>query len=217
MLSLTKVAGGTSPRRCKAASGKIEVCADSYGNNGWLGLAQIWISGGHITKAVAKMNDFYFNFATYNTPAWRQLVMCQEIGHDFGLGHQETEPATSCMGSGQQPNWHDYDQLATIYVHLDEDSSDDGGDTKPCRGGPKKCRGRPKKCGGGPKKCGGARAQPPPTAFDMELPNSGQWGRAIAVSRDGGQSVFVQDFGNGYQGYTHVTWTLEIAETLRQR
>ena len=51
----------------------------------------------------------------------------------------------------------------------------------------------------------------------MELPNSGQWGRAIAVSRDGGQSVFVQDFGNGYRVYTHITWTPEIAETLRRR
>ena len=51
----------------------------------------------------------------------------------------------------------------------------------------------------------------------MELPNSGQWGRAIAVSRDGGQSVFVQDFGNGYKVYTHVTWTLEVAATLAAR
>jgi hypothetical protein len=36
----------------------------------------------------------------------------------------------------------------------------------------------------------------------------------IAVSRDGGQSVFVQDFGNGYHVYTHVTWTLDVAERL---
>ena len=59
--------------------------------------------------------------------------------------------------------------------------------------------------------------QPPPPAFDMELRNSGQWGRAIAISRDGGQAVFVQDFGNGYRVYTHVTWTLEVAETLAAR
>ena len=51
----------------------------------------------------------------------------------------------------------------------------------------------------------------------MELPNSGQLGRAIAVSRDGGQSVFVQDFGNGYRVYTYGTWTPEVAETLRRR
>ena len=75
-----------------------------------------------------------------------------------------------------------------------------GGGEKPCNPKSPKCQG----------------AQPPP-AFDMELPNSGQWGRAIAVSRDGGQSVFVQDFGNGYRVYTHVTWTPEVAETLRRR
>ena len=88
-LALTAVPGGTSPRRCRAASGTIEVCADSYGNNGWLGLAQIWVSGDHIAKAIAKMNDYYFGWATYDTPAWRQFVMCQEIGHDWGLGHQD--------------------------------------------------------------------------------------------------------------------------------
>ena len=37
--------GWTSSRRCKASNGGIEVCADSYGSNGWLGLAQIWLDG----------------------------------------------------------------------------------------------------------------------------------------------------------------------------
>ena len=36
-------------------------------------------------------------------------------------------------------------------------------------------------------------------------------------SRDGGQSTFVQDFGNGYRVYTYVTWTLEVAEQIRGR
>ncbi len=51
----------------------------------------------------------------------------------------------------------------------------------------------------------------------MELPTAGQWGRAIAISADGGQSVFVRDFGNGYRVFTHVTWTLEVAERLAAR
>ncbi len=219
VLSLTAVPGGTSPRRCKAASGTIEVCADSYGNNGWLGIAQIWVSGNHIAKAIAKMNDYYFGFATYNTPAWRQFVMCQEIGHDWGLSHQDANfynwNLGSCMDytndpdgtiysqlDNQHPNQHDYDQLDLIYELLDsapepEPEADSG---KPCRGGPKKC---------------GARGAPP--AFDMELADIGQWGRLIGTSRDGGQSMFVQDFGNGSSVYTHVTWTLEIAERLAVR
>ncbi|MCH7750509.1 MAG: hypothetical protein IH939_20710 [Acidobacteria bacterium] len=212
MLDLTAVTGETSPRRCKAANGKIEVCADKYGNNGWLGLAQIWISGDHITKATAKMNDYYFTTAPYNvkydTPAWRALVMCQEIGHDFGLGHRDVDfnntNVGSCMDytgspeSNKHPNAHDYEELESIYKHLDA-PADDGGSSKACKG--RKCKG----------------SKTPPPAFDMELPNSGQWGRAIAVSRDGGQSVFVQDFGNGYKVYTHVTWTLEVAATLARR
>jgi hypothetical protein len=46
----------------------------------------------------------------------------------------------------------------------------------------------------------------------MELPGIGQWGRLLSVSRDGGQAVFIQDFGRGFRVYTHVTWTLEVAE-----
>ena len=220
-LALTAVPGGTSPRRCRAASGTIEVCADSYGNNGWLGLAQIWVSGDHIAKAIAKMNDYYFGWATYDTPAWRQFVMCQEIGHDWGLGHQDGNfyngNLGTCMdytndparddgyGDNLGPDSHDYDQLDLIYAHEDgapapepEPEADSG--NKPCRGGPKKC---------------GARGAPP--AFEMELADIGQWGRLIGTSRDGGQSVFVQDFGNGSRVFTHVTWTLEIAEGLAVR
>jgi len=29
--------------------------------------------------------------------------------------------------------------------------------------------------------------------------------------------VFSQDFGGGFRVYTHVTWTLEVAEDLAQR
>ena len=89
VLDLQKVAGGTNPRRCRPTAGRIEVCNAAYGFNGWLGPAQIWISGGHITQAVAKMNDTYFNTSTYNKSEWRQLVMCQEVAHDFGLDHQD--------------------------------------------------------------------------------------------------------------------------------
>ena len=46
-------------------SGTTQVCNSSYGNNGWLGLASINLTGGtHITQGSAKMNDTYFNTAT---------------------------------------------------------------------------------------------------------------------------------------------------------
>src|SRR5262245_58795166 len=40
------VAGGTRPRNCRPTSGRVEVCNAGYGNTGWLGVAQIWITGG---------------------------------------------------------------------------------------------------------------------------------------------------------------------------
>ena len=97
---LDLVDGGTSSSSgCNPANGTIEVCAADYGPNNWLGLAQIWTRGPHIRRALAKMNDYYFKMAYYDTPAWRALVMCQEIGHDFGLDHQDTNFYNINLGS----------------------------------------------------------------------------------------------------------------------
>jgi hypothetical protein len=126
----------SQPKRCTSATGKIEVCNTTYGNNGWLGIAGISLSGGHIVKGYTKLNDTYFNTTKYNTPAWRRMVTCQEIGHDYGLGHVNetfTDPNTgSCMDytndpsgtagtngnlSNEYPNSHDYSMLESIYSH----------------------------------------------------------------------------------------------------
>jgi hypothetical protein len=128
-LNATVVAGTTRSKPCKATSGRVEVCAAAYGNNGWLGLAQIWItSGGHIVKGVTKMNDTYYALPKYDTPVWRAMVVCQEVGHTFGLDHQDESGADfhTCMdyadnpdADNTHPNTHDYEQLASIYAHLD--------------------------------------------------------------------------------------------------
>jgi hypothetical protein len=136
VLDLQKVAGGTNPRRCRPTAGRIEVCNAAYGFNGWLGIAQIWINGLHITQATTKVNDSYFNTSTYNKPEWRRLVMCQEIAHDFGLDHQDVNFSNpnlgSCMDytndpdgppSNEHPNQHDFDMLEQIYAHLDSTST----------------------------------------------------------------------------------------------
>src|SRR5215213_6566000 len=57
ILRLQRVDGRSTSKRCAATTGQIEVCADRYGFNGWLGIAQIWISGGsHITQGTVKLN-----------------------------------------------------------------------------------------------------------------------------------------------------------------
>ena len=200
VLNLTKEAGliGSSDRkRCKPIAGKIRACNQTYGKNGWLGLAQIWASGSHITQATTKVNDTYFNTATYNTPAWKRLVMCQEIAHDFGLAHQNegfgAPNLGSCMDytndpdgggaygpSNEHPNQHDYDQLVTIYTHLD--SSTTIGQLVG-------------------KAFGLARAD--------EVQNDEEWGEAVGHDASGRANEFVKYTGNGNRVVTHVFWVLE--------
>jgi hypothetical protein len=129
VLNTVVTAGAANPKNCRATRGRVEVCNSKYGNNGWLGVAQIWASGDHITQGTVKLNDTYFNTPTYNTEPWRQLVVCQEVGHTFGLDHQDENfnnanlgtcmDYTSDPSSNQHPNAHDYDELDTIYSHLD--------------------------------------------------------------------------------------------------
>jgi hypothetical protein len=134
VMDTTVVAGGAKPRNCRPTSGRVEVCNASYGNTGWLGIAQIWITGGvHITQGTVKNNDYYFGNSTYqyNNTAEMLHVICQEIGHTFGLAHQDESGISlnTCMDyyhntsasdtKSTHPNQHDYDELATIYAHLD--------------------------------------------------------------------------------------------------
>lgn len=189
----TFITTGSGGRNCKAKSGRVEVCNGKYGNNGWLGLATIWISGSHITQGTVKVNDTYFNTPTYNTPAWRQLVMCQEIAHTFGLDHQDENfgnaNLNSCMDytnspeSNQHPNQHDFDQLELIYAHLDSVTtvgtlSDGGG-------------------GSGRGKGNGATS-------DSNDPSA--WGTEIHRSADGRSSIFEEKLSTGKRVLRHVFW-----------
>ena len=120
---------GVEDKRCRPAVGKVKSCNGNYGQNGWLGLAQIWVSGGHISQGTAKMNDSYLSTAPY-TETNRQHVICQEIGHTWGLGHQSESGAdlNTCMDystalDNPKPNSHDFEQLALIYRHLDSSTT----------------------------------------------------------------------------------------------
>lgn len=195
VLNTTVVAGGTTGRRCRATSGRAEVCNAAYGNNGWLGLASISISGSHITQGTVKVNDSYYNTAKYNTPAWRASVMCQEIGHIFGLGHNDEDFNTTtgtCMDysntpdANQRPNQHDYDMLASIYAHLDSTTT--------------------------------IKSPPPPAMNQIDMDGEGQWGRLVRGGRATGTSVYEQDWGGGHKTLTVVTWTEEARQAAaRQR
>lgn len=192
VLNLTKVAGGANPKNCRPTSGRIEVCNSTYGNNGWLGIAQIWLSSGHISQAITKVNDTYYNTPQYNTTAWRNLVMCQEVGHDLGLDHQDEAfdnpnlgtcmDYTSDPSTNQHPNQHDYQMLESIYAHLDSFNS------------------------------WKLAASMPEAMREIEFDDIGQWGKLVSVSKNGRSTTFEADFGGGHKVVTHVTWTFDVRD-----
>ncbi|MDQ3982634.1 MAG: hypothetical protein M3271_08150, partial [Actinomycetota bacterium] len=142
VIELTTVQGPDSlvdRTACLPISGKVRVCNAKYADPTWLGLATVWLDGDHIVQATAQVNDTWFDIEPYNDPFAKRHVLCQEIGHDFGLDHTYTEP--TCMDDRNglfdpafvSPGPHDYEQLDAIYAHLD--GASDGG-RKP-KGGPK--------------------------------------------------------------------------------
>ena len=186
VLDTTVVAGSTRPKNCRPTAGRVEVCNAAYGNTGWLGIASISVTGGtHITQGTVKLNDTYFNTAQYNTPAWRNLVTCQEVGHTFGLAHQDENFNNANLGTcmdytndpstNQHPNQHDYDQLVSIYSHTDSTTT--------------------------------VGAALPSGASAASAGNDERsWGRLVEGSRAEGHSTHVRELGNGNLIVTTVTW-----------
>ena len=185
----------SSTKRCTSASGVVEVCNNTYGNNGWLGIAGISVSGGHITKGYVKLNDTYFNTPQYNTSAWRALVTCQEVGHTIGLDHQDENFNNANLGtcmdytndpsSNQHPNTHDYDELKIIYQHLDSTTT--------------------------VANIWDIAAQSVGSFRGGELVAAGQWGTAIGFDAEGRANLFAMTVGHDENGddvveYTHVVW-----------
>jgi hypothetical protein len=194
------VTGGTTSQTCKMVAGTTQVCNATYGANGWLGLASINISGDHITQGTAKMNDTYFNTATYNNVNEREHVMCQEVAHTFGLAHQSEDGSSqnSCMdyfsntganaGStvSTKPNSHDFSMLNSIYAHLDSTT------TVAATPGP----------------VGSAAAG----GVDVDITDDpASWGALMKQSASGRSSTYHRQNQDGSETLTHVYWTNEAA------
>ena len=200
-----QVVAGANNANCDPTSGRVEVCNGDYGNNGWLGIASIWVTrcrSGHIVQGVVKVNDTYFNTSQYDTQAWRNFVMCQEVGHTFGLGHQDEDFNNANLGTcmdytsdpdgtlfgqldNQRPNQHDYYMMTEIYAHLN--STDD--DSKPKKGNN-----------------GGGKGKPSRAGANIDLNDPSSWGQAIKQDAQGNNSLFQRNLGNGQVLITHVIW-----------
>ena len=197
VLTLTIAAGGNSSSTrssCPVATGAVRVCNYTYGSTGWLGLASINVVSGsttHIAWGTAKMNDTYFASGYPNTE--KRHVMCQEVGHDFGLGHTSENGSSqnTCMDyysntsatdwQSTGPNQHDFDQLLTQHHFV-------------------------------------ARPVNPGTVVpQIPLPDGGelnevaQWGTALDFDSQGRGVIFARDLGTDTDGnehtiFTHVYW-----------
>jgi hypothetical protein len=192
----------SSARNCTSASGRIEVCNAKYGTTGWLSITSMSVSGDHITKVSTKLNDTYFNAAPYNAPAWRQYIVCRELGRSLGLGYQDTTANNANLGScmdttddpdggagggspadpsNEHPNAHDYEELALIYAHLD------AADTYSLLFD------------------GTADALRRPSTAEEILAGADQWGVPIAFDAEGRPTLFLLTLGHDRR-LTHVQW-----------
>ena len=198
------VVAGTSAD-CDPTLGQVEVCNAEYGENNWLGIAQIWVyrgKDGHIAQGVVKVNDTYFNWPEYSSSAWRNFVMCQEVGHTFGLDHQDEDFTNANLGTcmdytndpdgsvfgqsnNEHPNLHDYEMLEAIYAHVNSTSGGSGGGS-----------------GNG----GGNGKKPAGVGADIDLNNPSEWGQAIRQDAAGNNSLYKRNLGNGFDLITHVIW-----------
>ena len=210
-LSLSTRSVTVDPKKCSPIAGQVLVCNAAYGRRGWLGIASIWLTNGHISQATTKLNDSYHDHAPYNQAAWRSLVACQEIGHDWGLDHQDETFANRNLGtcmdytnapaggvyngfdygpSNEHPNAHDYDELNIIYNH------DDGYTSATTA------------TNFGIRQVGRAVPQTPPSQPTGNSP--AEWGRAIHKDGLGRPDVFLQEFGDGQKAITHVFWAPDV-------
>jgi len=129
VINTSIIPGTVDVQTCPPAAGTVEVCNAKYGENGWLGMANVWFDDvGQITQATVTFNDTYFDKPDYSGADWRMYVACHEVGHVLGLNHRDETFSNPNLGScldytndpgafpaNTHPDAFDYEVLETIY------------------------------------------------------------------------------------------------------
>ena len=150
-----------------------------------------------------KLNDSYHDSRAYNQRL-RDLVMCQEVGHVFGLDQLRTRISTTAIWA-----------RAWITRATRTEIPQTGLPTRTIT----RCSWTSTATPMERAAAAGAKVPPgsvlvsnrrPPGHRRVGPRRRGQWGSLISTSRDGGQSEFVLDFGNGHRVHTHraLNWVL---------
>jgi hypothetical protein len=194
------VPGGSKSGKCQPTKGRVEVCNSSLGGS-TLGKASIWTTGNHITQATVQVNDYLlYGPFRFNTEAWRQYVICQEIGHTLGLDHEDEDTLNPNVGTcmdytedpsgtntepdqvaNTQPNYHDYEELEIIYGHVDSTNTVFNAVGTALN-----------------------TLQAPMTGADVDTSDPSQWGKLVRRSVNGKNLLFERDLGNGSKIFTFV-------------
>lgn len=195
-------------RQCRPDDGMVRICNLAYGFTGWLGIAGIYANAdGHIVKGYTKLNDTYFSSSPYDDPLWRRSVTCQELGHNIGLDHQDedfrNESLFTCMDYQNPPyaypNNHDYEQIESMYGHLD--SYDSYADSAPAPldsgdGDGGGCNAPPGKgCNKGQNADGNSRSS---VGWGMSVARRGQIERFERINPDGSRVITFVTWANGH-------------------
>ena len=138
----------------------------------------------------------------------KKHVLCQEVGHGFGLDHWYADP--TCMNDTAElwnaspdptyakPGVHDDEQLTTIYAnHQGRDSSNTYGSSAVSR-------------------AGAAPNTPIIDPVSAADDNPDEWGRPVSVRPDDGRpNRYVKELGGGHRLITHVLWVPRGAAPAR--
>ena len=175
---------------CPKRTGRISSCDGFYGNTGWLGYGGFAAIGSHVVYGISWVNNTYYANSFYNNVPWRQLVICQEIGHALTLGHvnviNNNVNTGSCMDytndpdgggaygpSNMHPNSHDYTTLNTRHNHV--------GVLLP---------------GFGAEHSEPAELSASPALMEFSPKRISDMGRLVSITDGGRTEQYVKDFGN---------------------
>ncbi len=165
---------------CELYPEAINVCSFKDANTWFLAYGQYvsWSATGHIIAANMAFNDAAYNGSTeFNSPAWRNYIVCGYLGWTSGINFKPNPAgkSTSCMewsaGSNtvanqQHPDRDDLGNMKVLYNHRDDNSSS-GFSSK--------------------------------TAQANNRTTPAQWGQKVGVSGDGLVETYKLDLGDGYQ------------------